>query len=241
MALNDTSNPQDPSKQPPARTRRHALHELWNKAWADDGTGVLHNRWEDLRSAPGLGWHGMAHWVKTALGLAGICVVLILLNGAADALAQALHQLLTAMPRVQVGADTSTGIWTVIDQPIRSYIAQHSASLAISGSTVYTLWQLAGLFGLIAGFFRSSGARLLWTLWGAFSVAAVFSATPAGGRTIATGIAALAWGLGSVAALRGLSLRPSVFIHNAIPQTRPEIHVPAADDAPDNVRPLPKR
>lgn len=51
--------------------------------------------------SPELGWHGMANWVKIALGLTGICVVLILLDGASDVLADALHQLLTAVPRLQ--------------------------------------------------------------------------------------------------------------------------------------------
>ncbi|MEU0218517.1 hypothetical protein ABZ281_26920 [Streptomyces sp. NPDC006265] len=209
---------------------------------------MLHERWEDLRQAPQLGWHGMANWVKAALALAGICAVIILLNGATDVLADALHRLLTAVPRVQVGADTSSGVLAVIDQPIRSYIAAHSTSLAISGSTVYTVWQLAGLFGLIGGFSGNTGARFTWTAWGAASIAMVWSAAPADGRTIATGLAALAWTASSVLALHGLSLRPAFFthIHNAAPQI--DLHLPqqsarpaSPDDAPDNVHPLQKR
>ncbi|GKQ40805.1 hypothetical protein [Streptomyces sp. A012304] len=73
--------------------------------------------------------------MKTALGLAGICAVLILLDGATDVLADTLHSLLTAVPHVQVGADTSHGVFAVVDQPIRSYIASHSAALPISAST----------------------------------------------------------------------------------------------------------
>ncbi|MEU0992341.1 hypothetical protein [Streptomyces sp. NPDC005953] len=182
----------------------------------------------------------MASWVKTALGLAGICAVLILLSGATDALANTLHRLLTAVPPVQVGADTSHGVFAVVDQPIRSYIAAHSASLPISASTV---WQIVGLFGLVGGFFRSSsGARLTWTAWGAASIAMVYSAAPADGRTIAT---ALAWTAASAFALRGLTLRPAFFIHNAGHQIEPHLHLPApavpdADDTPDNVHPLQK-
>jgi hypothetical protein len=72
-------------------------------------------------------------------------------------------------------------------------------------------------------------------------------ASPTDGRTLATGIAVLAWTIASAFALRGLSLHPSVFIHNAAPQIRPENHVPVPaeppgdDDAPDNVHPLQKR
>ncbi|MFI8966966.1 hypothetical protein ACIGO8_33200 [Streptomyces sp. NPDC053493] len=226
--------------------RLKALREWWADAW-DDG-GFLHDRWEDLRRAPGLGWHGMANWVKTALGLAGISAVLILLDGATDVLADTLHSLLTAVPRVQVGADTSHGVFAVVDQPIRTYIATHSAALPLSTSTVYTVWQIVGIFGLAGGFFRSSGARLTWTAWGAASIAMVWDAAPDESRTIATGLAVLAWTVASAFALRGLTLRPAFFthIHNAGHQIEPHIHLPApavsdADDTRDNVHPLQKR
>ncbi|MFJ8755233.1 hypothetical protein ACIREO_38900 [Streptomyces sp. NPDC102441] len=235
--------------QKPKQTQFAAAREWWDHAW--ESGGFLHQRWEDVRQVPELGWHGMANWVKAALGLAAICAVIILLDGATDVLAAALHDLLTAVPRVQVGTDTSTGVFAVVDQPIRSYIAAHSGSLPISASTVYTLWQVVGLFGLVGGFFRSSGARLTWTAFGVSSIAMVYSAAPADGRAIATGLAVLAWTVASAFALRGLSLRPSLFIHNAAPSIdiRPEIHVPAppappappAADTPDNVHPLQKR
>ncbi|GGP84079.1 hypothetical protein ACWDY7_32215 [Streptomyces calvus] len=228
------------------QTRLTALREWWDDAWNDGG--VLHDRWEDLRRAPELGWHAMANWVKAALGLAGVCAVLILLDGATDVLADALRRLLTAVPRVQVGADTSTGVFAVVDQPIRTYIAAHSAALPISASTVYTLWQLVGIFGLVGGFFRSSGARLTWTAWGAASIAMVWDAAPDEGRTIATGLAVLAWTAASTLALRGLTLRPAFFthIHNAGHQNEPHIHLPSpaapsAGDTPNNVHPLQKR
>ncbi|MEV5568002.1 hypothetical protein AB0L54_34885 [Streptomyces sp. NPDC052196] len=223
-----------------------AAREWWDHAW--ETGGFLHQRWEDVRQVPELGWHGMANWVKAALGLAGICAVIILLDGATDVLADSIRHLLIAVPRVQGGTDTSDGIFAVVDQPIRSYIAAHSATLPISPSTVYTLWQIVGLFGLVGGFFRGSGARLTWTAWGAASIAMVYSAAPADGRTIATGLAVLAWTAASALALRGLSLRPSLFIHTAAPNIdiRPEIHVPVpaappVDDTPDNVHPLQKR
>ncbi|MGW2841839.1 hypothetical protein ACWCWD_29140 [Streptomyces sp. NPDC001493] len=219
------------------------LGRAWQEAW-DDG-GVLYQRWEDLRQAPELGWHAMATWLKAAIGLAGICAVLILMDTAADVLVDALHRLLTAMPRVEVGADTSTGVFAVVDQPVRSYIATRSATLPITASTVYTLWQVVGLFGLVGGFFRSSGARLTWTAWGAVSIAMVHSATPADGRTIATGLAVLAWAAASTLALRGLTLRTALFVHTEAPtiDIRPEIHVPTppAPGVPDNVHPLQKR
>ncbi|MFJ8855682.1 hypothetical protein [Streptomyces sp. NPDC102437] len=253
MADNNNRTPHipNPRHEPPATEPTEpkdpqpaALREWWTAAW-DDG-GVLHNRWEDLRRAPELGWHGMATWVKTVLGLAGVCAVIILLDGATDVLADAMRRLLTAVPHVQVGATTSDSVFAVVDQPIRSYIAAHAATLPISASTVYTVWQVVGLFGLIGGFFRSSGARLTWTAWGAASIAMVYSTSPADGRTIATGLAVLAWTAASTIALRGLTLRPEVFIHNAGHQIEPHLHLPApaapdAEDTPDNVRPLQKR
>ncbi|MFB8415330.1 hypothetical protein ACFC63_07430 [Streptomyces albidoflavus] len=208
------------------------MREWWQDAW-DEG-GFLHSRWEDLRQAPELGWHSMANWVKAALGLAGICSVIILLDTATGILADSLRHLLTT-------------VLAVVDQPIRSYIAARSASLPISASTVYTVWQAIGLFGLVGGFFRSSGARLTWTAWGAASIAMVYSAAPADGRTIATGLAVLAWTAASALALRGLTLRPTFFthIHNAGHQIEPHIHIPASiaaptEETPGNVRPLQK-
>ncbi|MFJ3567206.1 hypothetical protein [Streptomyces diastaticus] len=247
------TNSQDPSSplQPaPSLQKKEprlaAVRGWWQDAW-DDG-GFLHNRWEDLRQAPALGWHSMANWVKAAIGLAGICAVIILLDTATDILANSLRHLLTAVLHVEVGADTSTGVLAVVDQPIRSYIAAHSASLPINASTVYTVWQAAGLFGLVGGFARSSGARLTWTAWGAASIAMVYSAAPADGRTIATGLAVLAWTAASTLALRGLTLRPTVFTHirNAGHQVEPHIHIPAStapptEETPGNARPLQKR
>jgi hypothetical protein len=223
-----------PRPKPPRFT---AIRTRWTSSWRD---GFLHDRWEDLRSAPELGWHGMANWLKTLLAAAGLSFLVLLLHSAAGVLADTLHQMLTAAPRVQAGTGTSHGILAVVDQPVRTYIAAHCAGLQIGASTVYTLWQVVGLFGLVGGAFRSTGARLTWTAWGAASIAMVHSAAPAGGRTIATGLAVLAWTAASALALRGLSLRPVLFthIHNAAPAFEPHLHFPApaapsADDAPD--------
>ncbi|MGW5353411.1 hypothetical protein ACWERV_23230 [Streptomyces sp. NPDC004031] len=228
------------AKPRPKQPRFAVIRSRWTSSWRD---GFLHDRWEDLRQAPELGWHGMANWLKAFLAVAGASVVVLLFNGAVDIVLNALHQLLTAAPRVQVGTDTSHGVFAVVDQPVRTYIAAHCTGLQISASTVYTLWQVVGLFGLIGGAFRSTGARLTWTAWGAASIAMVHAAAPTGGRTIATGLAILAWTAASALALRGLSLRPVLFthIHNAAPAFEPHIHLPtpaaplADDDAPDNV------
>ncbi|MFE5199907.1 hypothetical protein ACFQ93_40450 [Streptomyces sp. NPDC056601] len=200
-----------------ARSRR-----VWEQAWGQGGP--LYILWQDIRTAPRRGTD-MAHWLKALLILAGLSAVVLLADAAGTAIGHAIRELLAAAPKVDVGTDTSSGIWAVIDNPIRSYIARHSAGMAVSGSTIYTLWQLAGLYGLIGGFSSSTIARLVWTAWGAASAAAIWVTVPAANRTLSVAIAALAWGLASLFALRGLRLLPSVHVFNA-PTIKPQIHLP---------------
>ncbi|MCE0446813.1 hypothetical protein LT493_26145 [Streptomyces tricolor] len=229
--------------------------EPWPEAFASGGptpgttAASLHGRWEDLRRAPELGWHGMANWVKTALGLAGICAVLILLDGATDVLADTLHRLLIAAPRVQVGADTSSGVFAVIDRPIRTYIAAHSAAPSRSApppSTPSGNWSASSAWSVA---FSAAAAPASPGPRGARPVSP-WSGTPHPTRA-APSPPALPSSPGPpppAFALRGLSLRPAIFthIHNAGHRIEPHIHLPApaasgADDAPDNVHPLQKR
>ncbi|MGW0836531.1 hypothetical protein [Streptomyces prunicolor] len=230
-----TAQPSRPGTPTTTGHRFAVLRKEWDNAWnAPDG--VLYRRWEDLRRAPELGWHEMANWIKTLLALTGFAVIVLLLDGAAGVLADALHRLLTAAPRVQIGTDTSSGVFAVVDQPVRSYIAQRSAGLAVSGSTLYTLWLAAGLIGLVGGFLRNTAARLLWTAWGASSAAMIWSAAPEPGRPLATAIAVTVWLLASAFALRGLQLRPALVISPRIRNViSPDIHVcvPAAPPTPN--------
>lgn len=220
------------------------IRDHWNTSWSKDG--VLYQRWEELRSAPEAGWHGMAHWIKALLAAAGLALVVLLVSGALDVLATGLRNVLTAAPRVHISADTSNGVWAVIDTPIRSYLAAHSAGLPVSASTVYTLWLLTGSVSLLLGFLtRGNGFRLTWTAWGAASAAMVWTTAPATNRTVAVAITVLSWTLASAFALRGLNLRPRVLahIHNAAPEIRPEIHLPAqpTPSADRTVRSFPQR
>ncbi|WP_189594266.1 hypothetical protein [Streptomyces massasporeus] len=188
----------------------------------------------------------MANWIKAALSLASVCAFIIMLDAAGDILSAVAHRIAVATPETQLASETSNSFWAVIDTRVRTYIAQHTGHLAVNGSAVYAFWQAVGLFGLIGGFFHSTGARITYILWGAASVGMVWSASPADGRTVATGIAVLAWTIASVVALRGLSLRP--VIHTAFQphiDIRPEVHIPPQPvpvhddlDEPDNVNPL---
>ncbi|MEU6053092.1 hypothetical protein ABZ829_21990 [Streptomyces xanthochromogenes] len=192
----------------------------------------------------------MANWIKALLILTGLCTLVILLDTAGDILDAALNRLTDALPTPQVDTGASGEFWCVIDNPVRTYITQHTAGLPVTGSAVYTFWQLTGLFGLIGGFIGATGARITWTCWGAATVAIVWTTTPADGRTVTTGIAVLVCTIASTVALHGLSLRPVV--NNFPPPTpafqpqieiRPEIRMPVPAAAPDdntldNVHPL---
>ncbi|GGS09203.1 MULTISPECIES: hypothetical protein [Streptomyces] len=223
-------------KAPPRKVRFAALRTWWTAAWEEGG--VLHEMWDDVLSAPRSGLRHMAPWLRAVLMVAAVSFVVLMARAAGEVVLQQLHQLLTAVPRVQVGVDTSSGVAAVVDQPVRTYIAQHSAGLPVAASTVYTLWLLTGITGLVVGFFtRSTGVRAMWTGWGAASVFMVWTATPPASRPVAAALAVLAWAFLSAFALRGLTLRRRVVVGRPAQVTvRPEIHIPApaapADDRP---------
>ncbi|MYR14802.1 hypothetical protein GTY62_30215 [Streptomyces sp. SID724] len=232
--LKQTPSPPGTDKEPGA-TRFARLRVGWNASWEQGG--FLHGRWEDLRQAPNAGWHGMANWIKALLIIIGLCALLVLLDTAAD---------ISNAPATPAGTDASSAFWGVVDNPVRTYIAEHTTGLPVSSTAVYTFWQLTGAVGLICGFLGATGARLTWTAWGAATTWAVWATTPADGRTIATAITLLAWTIASTLALRGLSLR--LVVNNFIPpapafqpqiEIRPEIRLPAPSPEPDdNVHPL---
>ncbi|MFJ3728531.1 hypothetical protein ACIPYQ_39015 [Streptomyces sp. NPDC090045] len=243
--IDQTPPPPLPDVKNVPRTKRFAqLRAGWDASWEQGG--FLYERWEEVFQARHADWHEMATWIKAVLSLAGVCAVIILLDTASDIVSAVAHRIATATPDTQLASETSNSFWAVIDTPIRSYIAQHTSHLAVSGSAVYAFWQAVGLFGLVGGFFHSSGARITYTLWGAASIGMVWSASPADGRAVATGIAVLAWTIASVFALRGLSLRP--VIHTVFQpriDIRPEVHIPPQSapvhddlDEPDNLHPL---
>ncbi|WP_333745262.1 hypothetical protein [Streptomyces ardesiacus] len=223
--------PKEPAKPSRLAALREALRDWWDRAW--DVDGVLYDMWDDVLSAPDDGLRHMAPWLRVVLMVAGVSFVVLMAKGAGEVILQALHQILTAVPKVQVGVDTSNGVAAVVDQPVRTYIAQHSAGLPVAASTVYTLWLLTGITGLVLGFLtRNNGVRAMWTAWGAATVFMVWTATPDTSRPVAAGLAALAWTLLSAIALRGLTLRRRVIGRPAKVSVRPEIHVPVPYPVP---------
>ncbi|WP_103529705.1 hypothetical protein [Streptomyces sp. SM12] len=229
--LNQPKEPKEP--------RFAALREWWSDAW--DEYGVLRTRWDEVRTAPDDGWHGMATWIKVTLATLGFSIVLLFLAGAVDATLATLHRVINAAP--DLTDNSSTGLWATIDNPVRAYIASHSTELPIPDTTVYALWQITGTAAFAGAFLtRSNGLRITWIAWGAATIAMVWIATPDPSRTIATGIALLAWTTASTLALRGIHLRPQVFnsVHSAPKiDARPQVHIPAQPDpTPDNIRHL---
>ncbi|MBV1957253.1 hypothetical protein KUG12_23400 [Streptomyces sp. BV333] len=218
-------------KAPPKEPRFAALRTWWQEAWEEDG--VLHTMWEDVLSAPEDGLRYMAPWLRAVLMVAGVSFVVLIAKAAGEAALQGLHTLLTAVPKVQVGVDTSSGVFAVVDQPVRTYIAQHSAGLPVEASTVYTLWLLTGITGLVLGYLsRNNGVRAMWTAWGAATVFMVWTTTPEAGRTVAAALAVLAWTFLSAFAMRGLTLRRRVVAGRPAKVTvKPEIHVPVQPPA----------
>ncbi|MGC4986638.1 hypothetical protein ACLQ18_39615 [Streptomyces sp. DT193] len=224
--------PKAPPKEPRFAALRERLRDGWNRAWDTDG--VLYEMWQDVLRVPEDGPRYMAPWIRAVLMVAAVSFVVLMAQAAGEVAFQALHQLLTAVPKVQVGVDTSSGVAAVVDQPVRTYIAQHSAGLPVAASTVYTLWLLTGITGLLLGYLsRNNGVRALWAGHGAATVFMVWTTTPEASRTVAAGLAVLAWTFLSAFAMRGLTLRRRVVAGRPAKVTvKPEIHVPVQPPAP---------
>jgi len=209
------------------------LRDAWTGSWNEGG--FLHERWEEILQARQVPWHEIAIWIKTALLLTGLSIVIVALNAAANIAETTLKGLFT-VPAVNAGADS--GLWGTVDHPIRAFLTDQAAHLPVSPAALYAFWKLTGLLALIGGgIFRNSGARIAWLLFGAASLAMIWSATPAGGRAAATGVAAFLWALASIVALRGLTLRPVVHNHPPQYQFSPVLHLHAVlpDPASDGL------
>ncbi|MGW2331662.1 hypothetical protein ACWC5C_38760 [Streptomyces sp. NPDC001700] len=98
-----------------------------------------------------------------------------------------------------------------ITDPVHAYLRAHTVGLPITATTVFVIWQTVGVGTLIGSWVSTSfGPRITWIVYGAATAFMVWDASPAAGRTVATGLAVIAWTILSSLALRGLSLRPVV-------------------------------
>ncbi|MFD6757467.1 MULTISPECIES: hypothetical protein [Micromonospora] len=89
----------------------------------------------------------------------------------------------------------------IVIDPVRNYLASHAAGLPVNGNSLWWTWCSAGLVLLLFSLFRSVGARIGWTLYGAGSAAMVAAGSGGPGRWIAAGICVLWWSLLSIPAL----------------------------------------
>ncbi|GAA2767538.1 hypothetical protein GCM10010103_65800 [Streptomyces paradoxus] len=224
-------------------TRRLAQLRARKESWQEGG--FLYQRWEEVSQARHASWHEVANWIKAAALFGGLSLIIMMLD-AAGGIASAALKGLSDVPATSAAGDGS-GLWGTVDQPVRLFLANQAAHLAVAPAALYAFWQLTGLLGLVGGFFGNAGARIAWLLFGIGSLAVIWSAAPAGGRAAATGLAALMWALASIFALRGLTLRPVVHNHPPQYQFNPALHLhasipapsPAGDDlGPDNIHPL---
>ncbi|MEV0888871.1 hypothetical protein AB0J03_34355 [Streptomyces microflavus] len=202
----------------------------------------LRDRADDISSAATHGWSHTALWLKATAVISGLATTALLLGWAGSLGLQAAH----ALPWPTQKVTDPTGLLATIDQPVRRYLNTHTAQLPVTATTAYALWQAIGALALVLGFCRSSGGRILWLLWGAFTVAAVFTTTPAPGREVATAITTLGWAALSLFALRGISLTPTALINVHVqappappaPQIHATIHVPHQAPAPPVLKPF---
>ncbi|MFD8288048.1 hypothetical protein ACFV2B_07410 [Streptomyces lavendulae] len=105
--------------------------------------------------------------------------------------------------------------WTAtVADPVHAYLTEHTAGLPLTASSAFLIWLGVGAVSLALAWLTGAvGARLTWIAHGICSVLMVWDAAPTVGRPVAAALAVLAWTIGSVFALRGLSLRPRINIH----------------------------
>ncbi|MER5312291.1 hypothetical protein ABT034_31440 [Streptomyces sp. NPDC002773] len=223
--------PEPPAPEPDGQHgagRLAWLRAAWKKTWKEGG--FLYERWEEVGQARHVSWYEIATWIKATLLFGGLSLIVLMLDAVGD-IASATLKGLSDVPAS--GAVDGSGLWGTVDHPIRVFLADQAAHLPVAPAALYAFWQLTGLLGLIGGFFGNAGARIAWLLFGIGSLAMIWSATPAGGRAAATGLAALMWALASIFALRGLTLRPIVHNHPApAPVFSPALHLHATLPAP---------
>ncbi|MFE6288208.1 hypothetical protein [Streptomyces sp. NPDC057877] len=104
--------------------------------------------------------------------------------------------------------------WTAtVSDPVHAYLSAHTAGLPLTASSAVNIWLGVGAVSLVLAWFTGAvGARLTYTAHGAATVYMVWASSPPAGRTVAAALAVLAWTIGSLFALRGLSLRPVIVL-----------------------------
>jgi hypothetical protein len=208
------------------------------KAWAADG--VLHRRWEELRTAPQYGWHGMANWIKTALVLVVGTLFLETLDAAGTILVALADSLGVELPKARALLRAPAELWSTVDLPMRAYFADLRGALPASPQTLYTYWQITGAGTLFAtAFTRTTGFRLVWWGWSAATAAVVWAGTLPAGRPLAAGITVLGCAILGAAVFRRARSRRSVLLLQVSTAVSPQIVQRVPSPASESPRPHP--
>ncbi|MFI5800725.1 hypothetical protein [Streptomyces sp. NPDC051677] len=180
-------------RSPRAATAPRPLVVLTDSAWLDA-------RRREVADAMTGQWRQAPLWLKTAVGVPVLLVVM-----------SATGALLSALSGRATRAWDGSGLTAAIDQPVRVYLDAHTAGLPVTAATVHLVWVASGA-GLLAVSYLTGtfGARFTWVLWGAATAVMVWSATAGPARQVAAGLAVIGWGIASIVALRGLTLRPQL-------------------------------
>ncbi|MFD5615858.1 hypothetical protein [Kitasatospora sp. NPDC127060] len=203
-----------PAADPGRRTLKDAVRDRWTAATAPNA--FLDRRRQDLIRALDHGWREGPRWVR----LLTPALIALTVTGAALVLCSVGRQILAAGE----GSAWWSAITGTITGPVHRYLDQHTAGLPLTGAGAYRVWQFTGLAAaMLSCALRSFVARLTWTCWVAATLAAVWQASPPGGRTVATALTATALAAPSVPALRGLtvSLRPQITVHRTVQRIVP--------------------
>ncbi|WP_326743381.1 hypothetical protein [Streptomyces sp. NBC_01768] len=124
--------------------------------------------------------------------------------------------LITGVPELSAWARHHDWSWATqwaatVTDPVHAYLDAHTVGLPITATTVFGIWLVVGAATLIgAWIIEGFGPRLTWLAYGTATVFMVWDASPAAGRTVAAGLAVIAWTILSTFAMRGFSLRPVV-------------------------------
>lgn len=139
----------DQFKLPPAKKSKQRLARLrtaWRESWEEGG--FLHQRWEEIGQARHASWHEVAVWIKTAALFGGLSLIVLMLDAAGDVTSATLKGL-SNVPATS--ASDGSGLWGTVDHPVRVFLADQAAHLAVAPAALYAFWQLTGCSGWSAG------------------------------------------------------------------------------------------
>jgi len=199
-----TTETADREQEPRTSASARSRLRFRAQALADGPVGDWwHRRQDEVDTAIIGGWSLTAWWLRAvviggglAFGLYGLALVLTTTS-------DATHQIHHVLAHTTIGSQRGT-LLAVITAPVHHYLAVRTAALPVSPRLAFDAWSVTGVALGVAAWKRSGAGRIGWAMWGAASAGMVWAGTPAASQALATGEAALAWALLSLAALRGL-------------------------------------